>query len=1103
MKPTTQVAVAALLGGLLLLALWAGLKGPARAAHVPSADRGAVVVNEVAWGGTAASASDEWIELYNTTGTTVALDGWHLVDDDDLFISLQGDIPPHGYYLIERTDDQTVSDLSADLIASFGAGLSNDGEVLTLTDASGTVVDIVNPGGGSWPAGSGSPDYRSMERADPDLPGEASNWCSNDGATRNGMDVAGQPINGTPKRPNSCYVPPGLTLVKRGPPVVTPGSLLTYRIGISNTSDGPISSVIVTDALPAELSFVTQTSTLAFSRPASGLLRWDAGDLPAGVGHWITLALRADSAVSGTVTNVATAAGWSAPAQTATWVAPVVPYVRLYALAPANYGGSGEAAALINLGAYTATLSGWCLDDALASSSRVCFPAAAQIGPGQIVWLAQDAEGFYPVWGFDADWSPQPGSRPASRLTGSWPGFTDAGEASYLIDADGHVVDLLVYGDAAASAGWVGAPVPYPYASYSGGQVLYRKLDQATGLPVPDTDRAADWAQDPDDPIDGRRLRYPGWDLEDLFFPAEVATTAHLTIAVAPDGALDLVSRTLASAQHSLRIEAYSLESVRLYQVISDRIRAGVVVTIVLEADPTGAMSDVERWIASRLHDPPTSTVYLIGAAAPRYRFQHAKFALVDERLALVSTDNFGENSMPSDPKINGTFGQRGFVAVTDSPAVVARLAEVFRRDADPAHVDVIPFSDAYAPPPGFVPLPPVDWVSYTAPFSRAVVVTATQVTVLHAPEHALRDQDGLLGLLERAGRGHRVAVMQLNEPVTWTYGAGDVGLNPRVQALVEAARRGAEVRVLLDAYYDDGRNTATCLYLNRLGRREDLDLQCRLANPSGLGIHAKIFLVQTDHEQVVHIGSINGTETSSKVNREVALQFASADAYDALTAVFEHDWDLGRGPLVHHVYLPLACQEWVAPADHPLVSEVFINPSGADSGKEWIELYNPGPTVDVSGWTVGDALEEGDYGDGRYAFPEGSSFLHGQVVVVAACAAEFAAAYGFNPTYELMDCEPLVPDLEPVAAWEGFGLALGNVQDEVLLLRADGKLIDSVAWNGEQRAGVVPFPMDPGDTFPWATSLKRYPPDSDRDDCSQDFYVSWSPSPGRVAGSP
>lgn len=779
--------------------------------------------------------------------------------------------------------------------------------------------------------------------------------------------------------------------------------------------------------------------------------------------------------------------------------------VRLYALAPANYAGSRESAAIINLESHTVSLDSWRLNDD-PGAGGVSFPASASIGPGEILWLAQDADGFYSVWGFDADWAAQAITRPVDTLSGTWPGFTDAGEAAYLFDASSSLVDALAYGTGSASQGWAGSAVPYKYTGHSDGQVLYRKLDQATSLPVTDTDTAADWAQDPDDPINGRKLRYPGWDLEDLFFPAEIAATANVTLAVAPEGTLAVVSQTIASAQHTLRIEAYTLESIPLYQVISDRIQAGVVVTILLESQPPGGVEDVGKWIAQRLHNPPASSVYFVNGTAERYSYQHAKFILVDDRLALVSTDNLGENSMPSDPIANGTLGHRGFVAVTDSPGVITRLAEIFRRDCDPAHhLDVVPYDDPYAPPGGFTPLPPPDWTTYTARFTAPLATTVSQITVLHAPENALRDQDGLLGLLGRADSGDRIVVMQLNEPFTWTTGAGWAGLNPRLQALVAASRQGAEIRVLLDEYYDDplaaNSNTATCLALNQIAAQEGLSLICRLANVTGLGIHAKVFLASVDGERWVHLGSINGTETSNKRNREVALQLRSAQAHDWMLTVFDHDWDLGHRPLVHRILLPMVMRDY-APADYPLITEVFINPSEQDeTAYEWVEIYNPGPGVSIAGWKLGDAINVGDFGDGRYSFPAGAQLARGQVMVVAACATNFSAAYGFNPDYEWTDCSPEVTNLEPGGSWEGFGLALGNEADEVLVQDTGDALVDSTAWGGTSRAGVIPF-TDFETAFPSDASLKRHPPNTDHDDCSRDFYVSYSPSPGVVAGN-
>lgn len=1216
--------------GLLALTLLV-LQGTGHAAPSPQSAPGDVVINEVAWGGTAANySSHEWIELYNNTASPIDLTGWRLYSSDGgPSITLSGTIPAFGYYLIERSTDNAIRDIPADWVGSFGTGLSNSGEVLTLTDHLATVVDTANGDGGGWPAGSGSPGYLSMERIDPAAPDSATNWASNNGIIRNGQDASGNPISGTPKCRNSVASPEAdLVVLKSAPMEAWAGQAITYILRLRNAGNVSATGVYLTDTLPNGISLLGQSSPYTFTEPISGTLVWEIGTLPISTTFTsVTVTVQIAERFSDTLVNAVTATtavteavtgnnvAWATtavhqilpdlrltktgpsivavgetitytliltnnglltateslltdtlplgldsiqgtpapsvfappilawelgevppaasllftitgqvtlttpmtlvnhaivtsvendayPEDNATyWTTSLIPYLRLYALAPVNYYGSGEAAALINLAPYTVPLTGWCLDDRSASTSRVCFPAGAEIGPEQILWLAQNADGFYPVWGFDADWAAQSAERPVPLLSGSWPGFTDRGEAAYLLSGT-VVVDALVYTDTLLpSLGWSGPAVPYPYPGYSSGQVLYRKLDPATGRPVPDTDTAADWAQDPVDPLLGRKLRYPGWDLEALFFPAEITATAGVTIAVAPEGSLSLTLQTIAQARQSLRVEGYTLESVPVYEAIQERIRAGVVVTVLLESQPTGGMSSAEKWIAQRLHNPPTSTVYFIGKEAARYRFQHAKFILVDDRLAFISSENFTERSMPSDLIVNGTAGHRGFLLVTDSPGVIARLAEVFRRDADPTHADVVPYTDAYAPPTGYVPLPPPDWTTYTTPFSQVQAAMATTLTVLHGPEHLLRPDDGLLGLLGRVGRGDAVAVMQLNEPVTWTYGVGDAGTNPRVQALVAAARRGASVRILLDEYYDTGTNFSTCLYLNEVARAGDLDLTCRLGNVTGLGTHAKAFFVRVGDEKWVHIGSVNGTETSHKANREVALQFASAGAYDFLTAVFEHDWARAHAPLIFHLYLPLVLRDYVPPADYPLITEVFINPPGDDAGKEWIEIYNPGPTVEIGGWTIGDAINIGDYGDGRYAFPAGARLLSRQVIVVAACAPNFAAVYGFNPTYEWTNCDPLVPDLIPVGAWAGFELALGNAQDEVLLLKPDGAPVDSVAWGGEPRAGVVPFPMDPGDTFPWSASLKRYPPHSDRNDCARDFYVSWSPSPGWVTG--
>jgi len=159
-----------------------------------------IVINEVAWAGTEANPFDEWIELKNNTQEEILLEGWTLVSKSGkINILLSGSIPPGGFYLLERTDDNTISDISCDLI--YRGALVNSGDTLKLIDPAGEVVDTANGKGGAWPAGSASPKYLSMERIDPlgeDVP---SNWrrmiC--------GVDVEGNLINGTPASENSAY----------------------------------------------------------------------------------------------------------------------------------------------------------------------------------------------------------------------------------------------------------------------------------------------------------------------------------------------------------------------------------------------------------------------------------------------------------------------------------------------------------------------------------------------------------------------------------------------------------------------------------------------------------------------------------------------------------------------------------------------------------------------------------------------------------------------------------------------------------------------------------------------------------------------------------
>ncbi len=179
-----------------------------------------IIISEIAWAGTTASANDEWIELYNPGDAPVDLTGWRLVAADGKpAIDLQGTIPPHGFFLLERTDDSTVSDIPADQI--YTGALSNTGEALTLFGPNGEVVDTANRDSGPWPAGDAAT-RASMERRDlaPDGPGA---WGTHAAHHACGHDATGNPLHASAKCPNSVnFAPPTATPTPSLPPTATP-----------------------------------------------------------------------------------------------------------------------------------------------------------------------------------------------------------------------------------------------------------------------------------------------------------------------------------------------------------------------------------------------------------------------------------------------------------------------------------------------------------------------------------------------------------------------------------------------------------------------------------------------------------------------------------------------------------------------------------------------------------------------------------------------------------------------------------------------------------------------------------------------------------------
>jgi hypothetical protein len=149
-----------------------------------------VVISEVQIEGNT-DVDDEFVELYNPTGTPVIMSGWRLAKktasgtQTDLVTTLNGTIPAQGFFLIAHTDyDGSVTEnvtYSTNIIAA-------NNTIVLYSDAGTTVVDKVGFGSGASLDSETSP-FATNPNDDESLERKASNTSTADSMTT-GSDVS-------------------------------------------------------------------------------------------------------------------------------------------------------------------------------------------------------------------------------------------------------------------------------------------------------------------------------------------------------------------------------------------------------------------------------------------------------------------------------------------------------------------------------------------------------------------------------------------------------------------------------------------------------------------------------------------------------------------------------------------------------------------------------------------------------------------------------------------------------------------------------------------------------------------------------------------------
>lgn len=328
-----------------------------------------------------------------------------------------------------------------------------------------------------------------------------------------------------------------------------------------------------------------------------------------------------------------------------------------------------------------------------------------------------------------------------------------------------------------------------------------------------------------------------------------------------------VIAKALSGAEDRILVGAYTFTSPDVAATLCEARDRGVTVRMLADGGPVGGLTRQEARVLDRLAACGIR-VTMLGGPYDRYEFHHAKYAVIDDSV-LVMTENWKPSGV-------GGRSNRGWGVIVESQRAAAALAETFA--ADTGWRDAVPWR-AYRVRAGFV-----EASAANGTFRRvhpAETVELSNATVLVTPDNAEAE---LVARFDSATDSIDVQQVSIGRPG-----------NPLLRAVIRAAGRGVRVRILLSsAWYAREENRRLAEALTRRARQDGLPLSVRLVDPGGRfgKLHSKGIVIDRD---VAIVGSINWNNNSLRRNREVAIVLRGGEAAAYYRTVFLADWRGGR----------------------------------------------------------------------------------------------------------------------------------------------------------------------------------------------------------------
>lgn len=542
---------------------------------------------------------------------------------------------------------------------------------------------------------------------------------------------------------------------------------------------------------------------------------------------------------------------------------------ELYYNAHANV--NNEFVRLCNPTNHPVDISGWYLTDEPwkepDDQAKIIFPDH-MILPSNISWfVTKNASDFLWETGRHPDY--EYGSKSYNGttplITYKTVTFSNTGGLVALYTSSSALVDLIMYGSTTQYAsGWDGPTIP------SSGQGVILKRNMVNGTPV-DTNTAADWTH--------QRIYGIG---QSEFIPRTIRFTGELTTFVSPDNSFEAITREIHRATRSIYMNMYEFTNPFLCDELINALKRQVTVTLFLEGSPVGGITSTEYYLLQRVADNGGIVRFMVSDdqnnVHARYRFDHAKYLIIDNETVIIESCNWANTGVPKDP----SYGNREWGVIIRNKNISDYFLQVFTADSDPQRCDSYPLDAMnYSLPSDFTLATTVSTGSYTPRCTLQLITGPCIVTPVLSPDTS---QELICDAIDAAQTS--ILIEQL-----YIYKEWDEQLNPFLEHLINKSNQGVSIKVILD--YNPGYTDTVALLNDTKLYLEEHNISVKFISPEWspfTTVHNKGMIIDNT---TVLISSINWNQQSVTLNRETGVIIENPQVASYYATVFFSDWYL------------------------------------------------------------------------------------------------------------------------------------------------------------------------------------------------------------------